>query len=91
MLSLIVFMVGYLIRKKPYQAFHSLTHQRNARWVFFAMLAYFPLSIGGLMIWGKKSDPVNNFFLGLVFAIRSGEWYPEISALCHHGGFANYP
>lgn len=69
MLSLIVFMVGYLIRKKPYQAFQSLTHQRNARWVFYAMLAYFPLSIGGLMVWGKKSDPVNNFFLGLVFAI----------------------
>jgi predicted MPP superfamily phosphohydrolase len=68
-LALIIFVVGYLIAKKPYEAFHSSKKKNIAKWIFFSMLAYLPLSIGGLILWWKKGDAPVNFFLGLIFVI----------------------
>ena len=59
----------YLIRKKPYDAFHSLGRRKWAKGIFIAMLCYLPLGVGGLVLWYQKGDAWSNFFLGLVFTV----------------------
>lgn len=65
--ALIIFIVAYLIRKKPYEAFHSTAKNRFFKWAFFGVIGYLPVAIPTLMFLNKRGDPIFNFFLELVF------------------------
>ena len=65
--ALVIFMVAYLIRKKPYEAFHSANKNKVVKILFLTIVSYLPLSIPLLMWWNKRGDALFNFFLGLVF------------------------
>jgi hypothetical protein len=66
---LILGLVVYLIRKKPYEAFSSNTHNNLGKWLFYSFIAYLPISIAGLVLLNKRADPIFNIFLGLTFSI----------------------
>ncbi len=65
--AIVISILVYLIRKKPYEAFHSERKNRLFKWMFYGIVGYLPLSIPLLMWWNKRGDALFNLFLGLVF------------------------
>lgn len=65
--GIIIFMVIYLIAKKPYNAFNSARKRKIAKWIFISMMAYLPLGVGAMIMWWKRGDPLLNIALGMIF------------------------